>query len=58
MINGVEQPAPAPRFSKTPLGLPTPPQAINAQNTWNALEDWMTPEKLKFYAKQGVIDNI
>ena len=58
MINGVEQPAPAPRFSKTPLGLPTPPQAINAQNTWNALEDWMTPEQLEFYAKQGVIDNI
>lgn len=55
-VNGVEQPAPAPRFSQTPLGMPTPPQPINAQNTWHALENWISPEQLANYAQLGVIE--
>jgi alpha-methylacyl-CoA racemase len=38
-IDGVMQPAPAPRFSRTPTGRPTPPQETG-QNTRAALADW------------------
>ena len=38
-IDGVIQPAPAPHFSRTPAGRPTPPQETG-QNTRAALADW------------------
>jgi len=57
-INGIDQPAPAPRFSRTPLGEPTPPMPINAQNTWDTLGQWMEPEQLEQYVNQGVIEAI
>ena len=38
-IDGVMQPGPAPRFSRTPAGRPTPPQETG-QNTRTALADW------------------
>ncbi len=38
-IDGVVQPAPAPRFSRTPAGRPTPPQA-RGEGTRPALADW------------------
>jgi alpha-methylacyl-CoA racemase len=38
-IAGVTQPAPAPRFSATPSGVPKPPPAIGAHNR-EALADW------------------
>ncbi len=41
-IDGVVQPAPAPRFSKTPTGRPTPPQAAGA-GCRPALEAWGVP---------------
>jgi alpha-methylacyl-CoA racemase len=43
-VDGVTQPAPAPRFSRTPAGRPTPPQAVGEQ-TRPALIDWGIPEK-------------
>jgi hypothetical protein len=36
--------------------MPTPPQPINAQNTWHALENWISPEQLAHYAQLGVIE--
>ena len=42
-VDGVKQPAPAPRFSRTPAGLPTPPQALG-QGTRSALADWGLPQ--------------
>jgi alpha-methylacyl-CoA racemase len=38
-IDGVVQPAPAPRFSRTPGAIAGPPPAIGA-HTRAALEDW------------------
>jgi len=38
-IDGVEQPAPAPRFSRTPAGVPTAPRNPGA-DTDRALRDW------------------
>ena len=38
-IDGITQPAPAPRFSATPTGIPTPPKAANA-DLHHALVAW------------------
>ncbi len=38
-VAGVSQPAPAPRFSRTPASPPTPPAHIG-QNTFEALQRW------------------
>ena len=42
-VDGVKQPAPAPRFSRTPAGQPTPPQVLG-QGTRSALADWGIPQ--------------
>jgi alpha-methylacyl-CoA racemase len=45
-VEGVTQPAPAPRFSATPGRIAGPPPAIGAHNR-EALGDWgFTPEEL------------
>jgi alpha-methylacyl-CoA racemase len=41
-IDGIVQPAPAPRFSRTVLGMPSPPEAAGA-STESALGDWGIP---------------
>jgi alpha-methylacyl-CoA racemase len=38
-IDGVPQPAPAPRFSRTPAATPTPP-VTPGHDTAEALKDW------------------
>jgi alpha-methylacyl-CoA racemase len=38
-VDGVRQPAPAPRFSATPPALPTPPP-LPGQHTTDVLEEW------------------
>ena len=44
-IDGVVQPGPAPRFSRTPAGHPTPPQPLG-EGSRAALADWgIPPEK-------------
>jgi alpha-methylacyl-CoA racemase len=43
-VDGAIQPAPAPRFSRTPPAQPTPPQAVGEQ-TRSALADWGIAEK-------------
>ena len=43
-IDGVLQPAPAPRFSRTPSGRPTPPQA-SGEGSRSALADWGIAEE-------------
>ena len=39
----------------TPLGLPTPPESINAKNTRDALSAWLNAQELHHYTKLGVI---
>lgn len=43
-IDGITQPAPAPRFSRSVSELPTPPRRAGA-DTLNALRDWGLPER-------------
>ncbi len=42
-VAGVMQPAPAPRFSRTAPGKPTPPEAASASTMEAALAGWLSP---------------
>ena len=44
-IDGVMQPAPAPRFSRTQSDLPDPPQPMTEENSLAALKQWLDPVK-------------
>ena len=54
-IEGVVQPAPAPRFSRTPLGIPTPPRKPNPQA---ALTRWLTTADISGLQKAGIIKSV
>ncbi|MEQ1807362.1 MAG: CoA transferase, partial [Burkholderiaceae bacterium] len=45
-IEGVMQPAPAPRFSRTPSAKPTPPVDARPDNAAHALNGWLAPERI------------
>jgi crotonobetainyl-CoA:carnitine CoA-transferase CaiB-like acyl-CoA transferase len=51
-IDGITQPAPAPRFSRTIPHTPTPPEAPDALR---ALEGWMTEPGIRALQEQGVL---
>ncbi len=54
-IGGVVQPGPAPRFSRTPAGRPTPPQAPGAGSR-AALADWgIAEERINALFAAGVL---
>jgi len=55
-VDGVVQPAPAPRFSVTQPGLPTPPQAPNSTQTKSALLHWIAEERISFFQSRAVLD--
>lgn len=54
-VDGLLQPTPAPRFSRTPLAVPTRPP-LPGEHTMRALADWGIPaEKLEGLRDRGVI---
>jgi alpha-methylacyl-CoA racemase len=54
-IDGVRQPAPAPRFSRTPPALPRPP-SHPAQDTDQALSAWgIDPQRIAELRARGAI---
>ena len=54
-IDGVVQPGPAPRFSRTPAGRPKPPQALG-EGSQSALADWgIAAERIKTLFAHGVL---
>ena len=54
-VDGVVQPAPAPRFDRTPAGLPTPPQGPGTGSR-AALADWGWPEdEIERLCASGVV---
>jgi crotonobetainyl-CoA:carnitine CoA-transferase CaiB-like acyl-CoA transferase len=55
-VDGVVQPAPAPKFSRTRPDLPIPPQAANPANTDKALAPWLGGEEIARLRAAGVID--
>ena len=55
-VDGVTQPAPAPRFSRTPSAISMPPQEINPENTDKALADWLTRSEIDALRAAGTIE--
>ncbi len=55
-VDGIAQPAPAPRFSATPPATPTPPAPVTAENTRAALAHWLTPDELEAWQARGLIE--
>ncbi|MNQ86182.1 CoA-transferase family III [compost metagenome] len=55
-VEGVVQPAPAPRFSRSVPGTPFAPQPITPTNTDAALADWFTPGRVAELRANGIID--
>ncbi|QHE84830.1 CaiB/BaiF CoA transferase family protein [Hydrogenophaga sp. BPS33] len=54
-VEGVTQPAPAPRFSRTPSAMPTPFVPWRAETAADILQDWMTPEAVAAARQAGAI---
>ncbi|CAN1501954.1 CaiB Predicted acyl-CoA transferases/carnitine dehydratase [Burkholderiaceae bacterium] len=50
-VEGVTQPAPAPRFSHSPTELPTPPHLPTHQSGLEALKDWLGDEAAANWSK-------
>jgi alpha-methylacyl-CoA racemase len=55
-VDGVVQPAPAQRFSRTPSSVPTPPEPINPANTAAALAAWASEAEVKTWRAAGTLD--
>jgi alpha-methylacyl-CoA racemase len=51
-VGGVVQPAPAPRFSRTTLEMPTPPEPADAER---ALDGWLSREEVQAFLAAGVL---
>jgi crotonobetainyl-CoA:carnitine CoA-transferase CaiB-like acyl-CoA transferase len=55
-VDGIIQPAPAPRFSRTILDLPIPPKPNDPDQAETALADWLEPGEIAALRKVGVFD--
>jgi crotonobetainyl-CoA:carnitine CoA-transferase CaiB-like acyl-CoA transferase len=55
-VDGVVQPAPAPRFSATPPATPVAPAPVTPENTRTALAQWLSPVEIEDWATRGLID--
>jgi alpha-methylacyl-CoA racemase len=52
-LNGVTQPAPGPRFSRTPAARPEPPAAPTTDNAIAALKDWLPDARIEAWRTRG-----
>jgi crotonobetainyl-CoA:carnitine CoA-transferase CaiB-like acyl-CoA transferase len=55
-VEGVVQPAPAPRFSRTVLEKPAPPQEMSRENTDAALAAWIAPAEVAKLRSSGILN--
>lgn len=55
-IDGIVQPAPAPRFSRTVPAIPVPPAPLTPENTQAALESWCAAEEIEAWRSAGLIE--
>jgi alpha-methylacyl-CoA racemase len=53
-IDGIVQPAPAPRFSRTAADLPIPPQQSTPEAAAAALDGWLPPAEIAALAEKAV----
>ena len=55
-VDGIVQPAPAPRFSATPAATPVPPAPVTPENTRAALAHWLSRDEVETWQARGLID--
>lgn len=55
-IDGVVQPAPAPRFSRTPASVPLPPAEESQENALEALAQWLSPKDVDELRASGLVN--
>lgn len=55
-VDGVVQPSPAPRFSRTKTDRPKPPQQANPAQTKSVLLEWISEERICFYESMAVLN--
>jgi alpha-methylacyl-CoA racemase len=55
-VDGVVQPAPAPRFSRTTPNKPRPPNEIDLARTESALRTWLGDAKVAHLRRSGILD--
>jgi len=53
-IGGVVQPAPGPRFSRTPAARPEPPAAVTTENAMAALRAWLPEARIQAYQSDDI----
>ena len=53
-VDGVVQPAPAPRFSRTVPTTPTPPRAADPAEAADALDGWISPDRVTSLLKEDI----
>lgn len=53
-VDGIAQPAPAPRFSRSMPDTPTPPEAPSAATVNEALAGWLDSPRLEKWRRKGV----
>ena len=54
-VDGVTQPAPAPRFSRTPPDAPSAPATVTPANTEAALAAWLNADELAQWRRRGLL---
>lgn len=54
-VAGVTQPAPAPRFSRSPPGPPTPPAELSPEAAVRALQEWMSEQEIRDLRQSNII---
>lgn len=54
-VEGVVQPTPAPRFSRTPAAKPTAPRPADNQDLERSLSGWLKPERLRQLQQSGLL---
>lgn len=57
-VDGVRQPAPAPRFSRTPAGPLRAPRAANRDEALQSLSGWFGPARYRNLSDSGVLDAV
>jgi alpha-methylacyl-CoA racemase len=55
-VDGIVQPAPAPRFSRTAPAMPGPPREMTSENTDAALAPWFDAARIAGLRASGVLD--
>jgi crotonobetainyl-CoA:carnitine CoA-transferase CaiB-like acyl-CoA transferase len=55
-VDGIVQPAPAPRFSATPAATPVPPAPVTPENTRAVLAQWLSAAEIDAWRTRGLLD--